>query len=278
MALTGTYVPSTAQWVRDQVAEYEASNGERANTLRDTGYPIVVITSVGAKSGHLRKNPVMRVERDGELALVLADLDAELATKVVSGEIDSYEVERRAIAKGVVMLTGLAYALEVSELWPFRVGRGLLAGPIASVLLPSKTMTSLVARVVSGLDWRYRRGAISADGPGGRAGKRLPDIRLSNDGGRLHDLIDGVGFHLVVHGDLPASSLDVMNNRFGSSVETHVLDSGDLNEAHGDLPGWDLVRPDGYIAASGTAQEFEGVLDYLGRWLGPGLVLQRLRG
>ena len=65
MALTGTYVPSTAQWVRDQVAEYEASNGERANTLRDTGYPVVVITSVGAKSGHLRKNPVMRVERDG---------------------------------------------------------------------------------------------------------------------------------------------------------------------------------------------------------------------
>ncbi|TGN63041.1 nitroreductase family deazaflavin-dependent oxidoreductase [Nocardioides eburneiflavus] len=65
MALTGTYVPSAAQWVRDQVAEYEASNGERANTLRDTGYPIVVITSVGAKSGHLRKNPVMKVERDG---------------------------------------------------------------------------------------------------------------------------------------------------------------------------------------------------------------------
>lgn len=65
MSLTGTYVPSKAEWVRNQVAEYEASNGERANTLRDTGYPIVVITSIGAKSGHLRKNPVMRVERDG---------------------------------------------------------------------------------------------------------------------------------------------------------------------------------------------------------------------
>ena len=65
MSLTGTYVPSTAQWVRDQVAEYEATDGEKANTLRDTGYPIVVVTSVGAKSGHLRKNPVMRVERDG---------------------------------------------------------------------------------------------------------------------------------------------------------------------------------------------------------------------
>ena len=70
MTLTGTYVPSTAQWVRDQVAEYEASNGERANTLRDTGYPIVVITSVGSKSGNLRKNPVMRVERDGSYLAV----------------------------------------------------------------------------------------------------------------------------------------------------------------------------------------------------------------
>jgi F420H(2)-dependent quinone reductase len=66
MALTGTYVPSKQQWVRDQVAAYEASDGERANTLRDTGYPIVVITSVGARSGNLRKNPVMRVERDGK--------------------------------------------------------------------------------------------------------------------------------------------------------------------------------------------------------------------
>ena len=65
MPLDGEYEPSPTKWVRDQVAEYEASNGERANTLRDTGYPIVVITSVGAKSGHLRKNPVMRVERDG---------------------------------------------------------------------------------------------------------------------------------------------------------------------------------------------------------------------
>ena len=65
MALTGTYVPSSAQWVRDQVAAYEASDGEEAGTLPGTDYPIVVITSLGAKSGNLRKNPVMRVERDG---------------------------------------------------------------------------------------------------------------------------------------------------------------------------------------------------------------------
>ena len=65
MTLQGTYEPSKQQWVRDQVAEFEASDGARANTLRDSGDPIVVIASIGAKSGLLRKNPVMRVERDG---------------------------------------------------------------------------------------------------------------------------------------------------------------------------------------------------------------------
>ena len=65
MALTGTYVPSTSEWVRNQVEEYEATDGAKSGTLPNTDYPIVVITSVGAKSGHLRKNPVMRVERDG---------------------------------------------------------------------------------------------------------------------------------------------------------------------------------------------------------------------
>jgi F420H(2)-dependent quinone reductase len=70
MTLQGEYVPSKAQWVRDQVAAYEASGGREANTLRDGDDPIVVITSVGAKSGALRKNPVMRVERDGKYLAV----------------------------------------------------------------------------------------------------------------------------------------------------------------------------------------------------------------
>lgn len=65
MSLNGVYEPSPEQWVRDQVAEFEASNGARANVLERTGDPIVVITSVGARSGKLRKNPVMRVEHDG---------------------------------------------------------------------------------------------------------------------------------------------------------------------------------------------------------------------
>jgi deazaflavin-dependent oxidoreductase (nitroreductase family) len=68
--LQGEYVPSTQGWVRDQVEEYESSGGERANTLRGGQDPIVVITSVGRKSGALRKNPLMRVERGGKYLAV----------------------------------------------------------------------------------------------------------------------------------------------------------------------------------------------------------------
>jgi F420H(2)-dependent quinone reductase len=70
MSLDGEYEPSTAQWVRDQVAEYEASGGQRANTLRDTGLPVVIVTVRGNKSGKVRKMALMRVEHDGEYALV----------------------------------------------------------------------------------------------------------------------------------------------------------------------------------------------------------------
>jgi F420H(2)-dependent quinone reductase len=70
MSLQGEYEPSTWEWVREQVAEYEASGGTRANTLRDTGMPIVVVTTRGNKSGNLRKTPLMRVEHDGEWALI----------------------------------------------------------------------------------------------------------------------------------------------------------------------------------------------------------------
>lgn len=69
--LEGEYEPNQQQWVRDQVAAYEASGGREANILRgNPDWPIVVITSRGAKSGKLRKNPVMRVEKDGVYAAV----------------------------------------------------------------------------------------------------------------------------------------------------------------------------------------------------------------
>jgi deazaflavin-dependent oxidoreductase (nitroreductase family) len=68
MPLQGEYEPSPAKWARDQVEEYESSGGTRGTTLR--GIPVVVITSVGAKTGKLRKNPVMRIEHDGVYAAV----------------------------------------------------------------------------------------------------------------------------------------------------------------------------------------------------------------
>jgi F420H(2)-dependent quinone reductase len=70
MALDGKYVPSAADWVREQVDAYEASGGTKANTLRDTGIPIIVVTMVGNKSGNVRKIALMRVEHEGEYALV----------------------------------------------------------------------------------------------------------------------------------------------------------------------------------------------------------------
>jgi F420H(2)-dependent quinone reductase len=68
--LEGEYVPSTAQWVRDQVEAFERSNGQQANTLRNTGLPIVVVTMRGKRSGAVRKIALMRVEHQGEYALV----------------------------------------------------------------------------------------------------------------------------------------------------------------------------------------------------------------
>jgi F420H(2)-dependent quinone reductase len=70
MTLHGEYAPSTWGWVRDQVDAYERSGGTEAATLRDTGIPVIIVTMLGAKSGNVRKIALMRVEHDGEYALV----------------------------------------------------------------------------------------------------------------------------------------------------------------------------------------------------------------
>jgi F420H(2)-dependent quinone reductase len=70
MSIEGEYEPSSAAWVRDQVQLYESSGGTRGTTLRDTGLPVVIITNRGARTGKLRKTPVMRVEHDGAYAAV----------------------------------------------------------------------------------------------------------------------------------------------------------------------------------------------------------------
>jgi deazaflavin-dependent oxidoreductase (nitroreductase family) len=70
MPLQGEYEASPSQWVRDQVEAYERSGGREANTLGDTGLPVIILTTRGNKSGKLRKTPLMRVEHAGEYALV----------------------------------------------------------------------------------------------------------------------------------------------------------------------------------------------------------------
>ncbi|MGZ0217589.1 MAG: nitroreductase family deazaflavin-dependent oxidoreductase [Acidimicrobiales bacterium] len=70
VAAMSEYEPSPWGWVADQVEAYEASGGTEANTLRETGIPIIVVTMLGHKSGKVRKVPLMRVEHEGEYAII----------------------------------------------------------------------------------------------------------------------------------------------------------------------------------------------------------------
>ena len=112
MPLEGEYAPSTSGWARKQAEAFEASDGAEANTLR--GRPIIVLTTVGSKSGKLRKTALMRVEHDGRYAVVaskggspehpvwyhnlLANPHVELQDGTVTREFDARELtgdERR---------------------------------------------------------------------------------------------------------------------------------------------------------------------------------------
>ncbi len=70
MPIEGEYEPSKLAWVREQITEYEASGGTRANTLRETGIPVIVVTMRGHATGKVRKIALMRVEHAGKYALV----------------------------------------------------------------------------------------------------------------------------------------------------------------------------------------------------------------
>ena len=59
------YIPSTRDWVREQVELYESSGGAQGTTLRDTGLPVIVVTNRGNRTGAVRKTPLMRV-KDGD--------------------------------------------------------------------------------------------------------------------------------------------------------------------------------------------------------------------
>ncbi|CAM5379012.1 MULTISPECIES: nitroreductase family deazaflavin-dependent oxidoreductase [Streptomyces] len=70
MPLEGEYEPSPTDWVRKQVELYESSGGTQGTTLMNTGMPVILLTTRGARSGKLRKTPLMRVEHEGRYAAV----------------------------------------------------------------------------------------------------------------------------------------------------------------------------------------------------------------
>ena len=121
MTLSGEYEPSSQQWVRDQVEKFEATDGQEANTLRDTGYPIVVITSVGAKSGYLRKNPVMRVERDGVYVAIASKGGADDQPEWYYNFLAHPEVDLQDGAEKHTYRAELVQGEEREDLWQLAV-------------------------------------------------------------------------------------------------------------------------------------------------------------
>ena len=64
------YIPSPTDWVREQVEQYEGSGGTEATQLRDTGFPVIIVTNQGNKTGAIRKTPLMRVKDGNNFVLV----------------------------------------------------------------------------------------------------------------------------------------------------------------------------------------------------------------
>jgi len=121
MTLHGEYVPSKAQWVRDQVARYEATDGREANTLPHTEDPIVVITSQGAKSGVLRKNPVMRVERDGVYVAIASKGGADENPEWYYNFVAHPEVDLQDGAEKKTYRAEIVHGDERADLWELAV-------------------------------------------------------------------------------------------------------------------------------------------------------------
>ena len=116
--LEGEYEPSPAKWVRDQVERYEATDGREANTLRDTGLPVVIFTTRGNKTGKIRKTPLMRVEHDGRYALIASqggapkhpvwylNLKADPSALMVQDGADRFDARARELRVRSARLVG----------------------------------------------------------------------------------------------------------------------------------------------------------------------------
>ncbi len=123
MPLEGEYKPSTAEWARTQAETYEASDGAEANTLR--GKPIIVLTTIGAKSGGVRKTALMRVEHDGRYAVVASKGGAPEApawywnvAKNPHVELQDGQVKRDYLARELAGDERAQWWKRATEAWP----------------------------------------------------------------------------------------------------------------------------------------------------------------
>ena len=130
------YIPSTADWVREQVALYEGSGGADGTTLRDTGLPVIIVTNRGNRTGAIRKTPLMRVKDGNNYVLVgsrggapknpvwvynlRADGDVE-----IRDEADMYTMRVREIAEGEERAR--LWALAVAAFPPYEEYQGRTA-------------------------------------------------------------------------------------------------------------------------------------------------------
>jgi hypothetical protein len=187
--------------------------------------------------------------------------------------LDTYEQERRPVARRVIRLTRIAYALEVSGNPVLSFGRRLVARPVAALLLARPRLLSRVARVVSGLDIRYRRGAVEPNRAWRGdlvAGRRLPRLGPPDAPGDAFPT-DATGFHLLVFGDgVPPETLTDLEHRHGPVLAVHRRDrpvAGRRRDRR--WPVVALVRPDGYVAVAGGVAAVSAVDRYLSRWVSP---------
>jgi len=116
MALSGEYEPSPRAWVRDQVETYERTGGREGNLQNPTGLPVVIVTMRGKSSGKLRKVPLMRVEHDGEYALIGSKGGADTDPVWVSNLIADPDVTVQDGPEPVDMVVHIAGGDE-RELW-----------------------------------------------------------------------------------------------------------------------------------------------------------------
>ena len=130
------YIPSTADWVREQVALYEGSGGADGTTLRDTGLPVIIVTNRGNLTGAIRKTPLMRVKDGNNYVLVgsrggapknpvwvynlRADGDVE-----IRDEADVYTMRVREIEEGEERAR--LWALAVAAFAPYEEYQGRTA-------------------------------------------------------------------------------------------------------------------------------------------------------